>query len=300
MKSILPLKIFGVRVKRNSCRKHPCLIENKAKHDSPRGSFFERDEFLDMNAKEEKTIALAEEMKSIVDNVISSYEARIQSIEPIFDTTNQLLQGFQVSFLDTKKEREKITLELRESLAKQESLRKKDFDNMMQGLVLTQDEKEKEVRGLFDKYLNEQKEIAQTLRNNLKQFRDSLAKGEIQRIKEFQAVIGGIFAEQEKRKKEVSSKLKEFQKGQQEMSKKLKTLLSKGRELRIKDFKEMIKEFEFQRKQRIVSHQKRKKEIRDVLDNFNKQRKESFKNRPYDKKSKNKKLEDKDILSNGG
>ena len=67
-------------------------------------------------------------MKNIVDNIVSSYEARIQSIGTLFDTTHQILLGFQDSLLDTKQEREKLNAELRESLTKKESLRRKDFD----------------------------------------------------------------------------------------------------------------------------------------------------------------------------
>ena len=91
-------------------------------------------------------MSLVEELKSLTENIISSYESRIQSIEGIFDTTHQLLEGFQESFLDTKQEREKLSAELRENLVKNESLRRKDFDNMMQGILSTQDEREKEVR----------------------------------------------------------------------------------------------------------------------------------------------------------
>jgi len=83
------------------------------------------------------------EMEYIVQNVFSSYEARIQSIESIFDATHQILKDFQEPFFDTKQERESINAQLREHLARNESLRKKDFDNMMQGILSIQDEREK-------------------------------------------------------------------------------------------------------------------------------------------------------------
>ena len=90
----------------------------------------------------------ADGMQDITEDIISSYDVRIQSIGNIFDTTHQLLNGFQNSFLDVKQERENVRTELRESLARNESLRKKDFDSMMQGILSTQDEREKEVRSL--------------------------------------------------------------------------------------------------------------------------------------------------------
>lgn len=214
-------------------------------------------------------------MKNITENVISSYGWSIQSIEAILDTTHQFFEGFQDSFLDTKQEREKINGELRESLAKNECLRRKDFDNMTEGILSTQDEREKEVRNLLKTYLNEQKEMARALRENLEKFKDSIGKGEAQRVKEFQAMIKEILVKQDERKDKVTFKLKEFQKEQQEMAKRLKELLAKGRELRIKDLKLMLKEFKEQHKERRARKEERREEVRSMLGEFKKGRTDS-------------------------
>ena len=168
-------------------------------------------------------------MNKIVNNILSSYEARIKSIGSIFDTTHQILQGFQEALLDTRQEREKIRVELRESLTKNGSLRRKDFDNMMQSILLTQEEREKEVGNLLNQYFNEQREMAQALRERLERFKDSLARGEALRLKEFQSLIKEILAKQIERKDKVTSGLKEFQKEQEVLAKRLKGLLAKGR-----------------------------------------------------------------------
>jgi len=216
--------------------------------------------------------SLVRDMRDIVENIISSYEARIQSIGAIFDTTHQLLQSFENSFLDTKQERERLNTELRDNLAKNESLRKKDFDNMMQGILSIQERREKEVRDLLKSYLNEQKEMANVLRQDLAKVKDALAEGQAQRIKEFQAVIKQILAKQDERKEEVTARLNEFQKEQQEMSKRLKELLAKGRELRIKDLKSMLKELRGRRKERMVRQQESKEEVQGMLSDFRKER----------------------------
>jgi len=225
-----------------------------------------------------KVMPSAREMEHIVNNIFSSYEARIQSIGEIFNTTHQLLKGFQESFLDTKQEREKINAALRENLAKNGSLRRKDFDNMMQGILSTQDEREKEVRDLLNSYLNEQREMAQALRERLERFKDSLARGEALRLKEFQSLIKEILAKQDERKDKVTSGLKEFQKEQEVLAKRLKGLLAKGRELRIRDFKSMLKEFEAQHKERLARQGERKKGVRHLLGKFKKEREEAAKN----------------------
>ncbi|MFA4828988.1 MAG: hypothetical protein WC855_09295 [Thermodesulfovibrionales bacterium] len=214
-------------------------------------------------------------MKNIAENIIFSYEARIQSIGDIFDNTHLLLRGFQDSFLDTldtKQEREKFSAELRENLAKNESLRRKDFDNMMQGILSTQDEREKEVRSILKNYLNEHKEMAFALKENLSKVKDALARGEVERVKEFHEMIKEVIANQDARKEEVTSKLKELQKEQQEMVKKLKELLAKGRDLRIKDFKAMLEEFNICHKERLSSQEKRREKVQRMLGNFKKKR----------------------------
>lgn len=232
------------------------------KHDSPRKT----------SPQKEKTMPLAEDMKNIVEHIISSYEARIQSIGAIFDTTGQLLEGFQDNLFDTRQEREKINAELRGNLAKNESLRKKDFDNMMRDILSAQGQREKQVRSLLKDYLNEQKEMANALGANLSEVKDALFRGDAQRVTEFQAAITEILAMQEQRKQEVSSELKEFQKNKQEMAHRLKELLAKGRKLRIKDLKSMLAEFKIQHKQRIAQQKERKGKVQDMLGGFKKER----------------------------
>ena len=221
---------------------------------------------------------LADDMRNIAEDVVSSYQTRIQSIGTLFDSTGRLLEGFQDGLLDTREERGKINAELRENLAKNESLRKKDFDNMMQDILSAQDQREKQVRSLLKDYLNEQREMANALGEGLDKVKNALAKGEAQRVKEFHTSITEMLAEQEQRKQEVSSKLKEFQKNQQEMAKRLKGLLAKGRELRIKDLKSMLAEFKIQHKERIARQKERKEEVQNMLGGFNQERTEAAEN----------------------
>ena len=183
---------------------------------------------------------IEEDIDNTIENIISSYEAKIRSIGAIFDTTHRLLNSFQVSFLDTGRQREILNAELRENLAQNESLRKRDFDNMMQDILSTQDEREKQVRDLLNSYLDEQKEMAAILRSNLAKVKDALAQGHAQRAKEFQGAIKEILAKQEERKCKAILKLEEFQQGQKDMLTGLRQLLDKGSEIRIKDLKSML------------------------------------------------------------
>lgn len=218
------------------------------------------------------------DLKNAAENVISSYETRIESVGAIFDTTHQILDDFQEAFLGNKEEGRKISTQLRDILAHNEHLRKKDFDSMTQGVLSAQEEREAEVKNLLKGYLNQQREMARTLRENLAKFKDALAKGDVQRVKEFQETIKEVLANQDARKEESTSNLKEFQKEQQEMAKRLKTLLAKGRELRIKDLKSMLQEFRTQHKERLFHQIERRKEVNKMLGTFKQERKEAAKN----------------------
>jgi tyrosine-protein phosphatase YwqE len=122
------------------------------------------------------------------------------------------------------------------------------------------------------------------LRDNLTRIKAALANGQGVEVKESKELINQILAQQDKRKQEVSLKLKVFQKEQKEMTQRLLELLTKGRNLRIKDLKLMLKEFDVQHKERQarqeerkIEVQKRRGEVRGMLVEFKKKRKEAVK-----------------------
>ena len=209
------------------------------------------------------------------EEIISSYEERLQSINSIFDNTQVVLGEFQVSFSNTNHERETLKARLRDTLAKNESLRKKDFDIMMNAILLSQDDREREVKSLLNSYLMEQKEMARQLKENLGTFKDGLNKDNIDRINEFHGMLKDILREQEERKAEVTARLKMFQKEQNELSCTLGELLSKGNELRIRDLKTMLRQFEAQSKERAARQRERREDVQIMLSVFRGKRRES-------------------------
>ena len=224
------------------------------------------------------------DLNKVVEDIVASYEVKIENIKSFFETTHLILNEFQDPLFDIKEERQVISAQLQDLLAKNEHLRRADFNWMMQGVLAIQIEKEKEIRNLVNSYLTEQKQMLNLLKDNLTKIKDALANGEGVGVKESQKLMVEILAQQDKRKQEVISKLKDFQKEQQEMAKRLLELLSKGRELRIKDLKSMLREFQAEHKERIaqqeerkVEVQKRRGEVHGMLVEFKKKRKESVK-----------------------
>ena len=193
----------------------------------------------------------AEDMKDLAQGIVSSYQARVSEVATVVDNAHQILEDFKLK-------RNEMRDQLKETLANQESLRKKDFDNMMKGILSHQDEREKEVRDLLKTFFKEQKEIAESIRKNL-------TEDERVRISDFKKMLQDIQARQKLRENEVRTTLKGFQEGHREMAESLHSLLNKEESLRIEDFKEMLKD--------IRSRQiERKKEVKARLDEFRKER----------------------------
>jgi hypothetical protein len=219
----------------------------------------------------------------ILESVISSYEARIQSIDVFFETAGQIVQDFQDSLLNTRAEREKINSQLRDSLARNASLRRKDFDRMMDIISSYAEQSEQEVRQLSRKYLGEQTKLVRQLRESLQEFRDALTEGRAEKVREIQILIREILSKQDECRNKVTSKLEQFQQGQRQTSKMLKELLAKGEKLRIRDFKGMLAEFKKQRRKRETCREQRRRQVRDMLGRFKAERTEAERTRLEDK-----------------
>ncbi len=203
-----------------------------------------------------------------VEDMVFSCDARLQGIESVFDSTRQIISGFQKSSADLKRERDNLYSDLREELARNESLRKRDFDHMARGFLSAQEGGEREVWSLVDGYFSRQRETSEELREGLKKFRDCLSSGEAKRIREYRAMIGKILAEQEERRKEVVARLKEFRREQRETAKRLKSLAAKGRELRIRDLKQLLAKYNPSHQSGADRREARKAAVRDLLDDF--------------------------------
>ena len=192
----------------------------------------------------------AKDMKRVAQQIVLSYESRISTVGMIIDDTHQLLEDF-------KTKRNEMSTKLKETLAKEGSLRKKDFDSMMEEILSHQEEREKEAKDFLKTFLEEQKEMAETIKKNL-------ADGEKVRIDDFKKMLQDIQARQKVREDEVSMRLKEFQIEHKEMASSLRSLLNRGEAIRIKDFKETTKNI---RERQI----ERANEVRAKLNEFRKE-----------------------------
>lgn len=171
-------------------------------------------------------MSVVEDMKKVAEKIASSYQSRISTVATIIDNTHQILDDFKIK-------RNEMNEHLKETLARQGSLRKKDFDNMMKDILYHQDEREKEVKELLKTFFEEQKEVAEIIKK-------SLTGAEKIRIDDFKKMLQDIQAKQKTRENEVSIMLNEFQTEYKELAESLRSLLDKRAAIRIKDFKDVM------------------------------------------------------------
>lgn len=129
----------------------------------------------------------------IAQDIVASYEARIKVIQAIADDTRGLLEEF-------REKREKMSRELKEALSQHESLRKKDFDKMMEDILIAQKTREENVKQMLADFQEQEMKVVEGLREMLK-------KGEKLRLKDFKKTLAKIREEQEIRQKETPGRI---------------------------------------------------------------------------------------------
>ena len=123
-----------------------------------------------------------DDLKNLAKDIIASYDARAKIVGEIVEDTHQMLDGF-------RKNREEMSDNLREVLAKSESLRKKDFSAMMQDILLTQQKREENVKKMLADFREEEARVAERLRELLK-------RGEKLRLADFKKTLVRIRKDQ--------------------------------------------------------------------------------------------------------
>lgn len=131
---------------------------------------------------------MSKENFKIAENIVNSFEARVQVVQAIADDTQKLLLNF-------RNQRERMSQELKEALSQRESLRKKDFDKMMADILTVQSMRERNITKVLVDFQEQEMKVL----NNLKAM---LEKGEKLRLRDFKKTLVKIREGQEARQKE--------------------------------------------------------------------------------------------------
>ena len=131
----------------------------------------------------------------IAKDIVASYEARLKVVQATVEDTKRLLEEF-------REKRERMGQELKEALSQHESLRKKDFDKMMEDILIAQKTREENVKQMLADFQEEEMTVVKNLREMLK-------KGEKLRLNDFKKTLAKIREEQEIREKETPTRVGE-------------------------------------------------------------------------------------------
>ncbi len=168
---------------------------------------------------------------------IQKIQNAFQSSENIKESCHYLVDSVKDSLDYLKERRLDLSSKLCEVLAKKESVRKKDYNSIMDDINMMLDEKENTAKNHFLNYIEDQKEFTQSLKDiivNISDYskedlnnKNALLKSELSEIAEIQ----------EKRKQTVITILTNFQETHKKVMEYLESLLEKGEDITIRDIK---------------------------------------------------------------
>jgi len=220
-------------------------------------------------------------MEPVLD-LITSYESRIATVEELMTTAYQAAVTSDGSFDVLDEERERLKTGLQKTLSRNCSLRKKDFDRLLER-VLSNSNKNREaieeersrVREKVKEYLDEQKQLANYLRQQLVELtQEKTDKGCLD------AIIGNIKATYQDKGQLLFAMLRDFQlhlevfqREQEEINHKLQRLVERGESLSLEDLRQL--EAAKVHQQRKAERELRREEVDRLLSHFRQQRQES-------------------------
>jgi len=213
--------------------------------------------------------------------LITSYESRIATVEELMTTAYQATVTSGGSFDILNEERERLKTGLQKTLAKNCSLRKRDFDCLLEQLLYDSnknrkaiEEERRQVREKVQEYLDEQRQLANSLRQQIVELaKEKTDKGCLDTI------ICNIKATYEDRGqclftilKDFQLRLEAFQKEQAEINHKLQRLMERGGSLSLEDLRQL--EATKARQDRKANRELRREEVDRLLSHFRQQRQE--------------------------
>jgi hypothetical protein len=220
-------------------------------------------------------------MEPVLD-LITSYESRIATVEELMTTAYQTTVTSDGSFDLLDEERERLKTGLQKTLARNCSLRRKDFNHLLEGMLSDSnnkrgaiEEERRRVREKVKEYLNEQKQLAKYLRQQLVE----LAQEKTDKSG-LDAVIDNIRAMYKDKGQQLFSMLRDFQlhlevfqKEQEEINRTLQRLVDRGESLSLENLRQLEAGKAYQ--DRKANRELRREEVDRLLSHFRQQRQES-------------------------
>jgi len=187
------------------------------------------------------------EFRNLVREIVNSYEIKAKSVTSLIRQTVKKINNF-------RQEEVQIAEHLKETLAKKRSLRRKDFDTMIADIRDQQAKKEKEITHMVENFCEEEEET-------VAQLRKILSGENLCTLDDFQIIKKRMLRRPNGKERRLTLMLKNFHRDQEELTAAFRKLLEKGSQVKIKDFKAMIKAFH-------IEHQDEVSGVDEMLEEF--------------------------------
>jgi len=187
------------------------------------------------------------EFHNLIEEIVNSYEVKVKAVLYLIKQVVQKVKIFH-------KEQIKMSDKLKDILARNQSLRRKDFDTMIANIRIQQAQREKEITQMVENFYEEEKEMVARMR-------EMLSGKTPCTLKEFEFLRKKMLEHPKERERQLSRMLKNFHRDQEQLAWALRKLIEKGPAVRIKDFKAMIKAFH-------IEHHDQISGVDEILEEF--------------------------------
>lgn len=210
-------------------------------------------------------MGMSDDMKKLAEDIASANDVRVKAIGVLVKDTHKILKGFQA-------EHREMATNLRGELAKGEEKRLKgedqrlkDFRVMMANIQKFVSDLDKEVSAMIERFQKEHKTMTDELNENLE-------KGEADRLKTFNDMMGNIHQDINQIETYVANKLKEFSGAHADMSEELKKMLAEYVADMVKATNNLMGDIQKRQKVRTAEIADLNAEVADLLETFKTER----------------------------
>ena len=210
-------------------------------------------------------MGISNDMKKLREDIVSANNVRVKAIGVLVKDTHKMLKGFQV-------EHKKMATDLRGELAKGEEQRLKgeeqrlkDFQVTMANIQKFVSDLDKDVSAMIGRFQKEHKVMADELKENLE-------KGEVDRLKTFNDMMGNIHQDINQIETYVANKLKEFSNAHTGMSEELRKMLAGYVADMVKATTQLMGDIQKRQKVRTAEIADLNAEVADLLETFKTER----------------------------
>jgi regulator of replication initiation timing len=225
------------------------------------------------------TFQVEGKMKELLLDLVTSYNNRISTVEELITTAYRATASSDNGLAELDRERERLRISLQETLTKNCSLRRKDFNILMEKMLSDSEGKrrevedeQKQVKENLREYLNEQRELAAHLRKQLLEFAQDKGDndGLSSIISQFKTACqdkgGQVFA----LLRNLQSHLETLSREQEGINHQLQRLVNRGESLRVEDLRQL--QAARTRQDRKATRELRRQEVERLLYHFKQQR----------------------------